>query len=316
MLREVNSMGEVCIKEIQYGQWGNCVEVSNGIIDLVATLDFGPRIIRFGLVGRENEFFEDVEKKLCAKGKAFEVFGGGEWYIYGGHRLWTSPEGNPRSYYPDNQKVAWGKTENGIRLTPEPEKGTQVQKEIEVIMCPDEAKVKVIHRITNTGIWDIEFAPWALSVMAPGGKEVVPQPQRDTGLLGNRILALWPYTRMNDKRVYWGEQFITLRQDPTENHKFKFGLSNEEGWAAYFNHNNLFVKRYQHVQEGTYPDFGVSFETFTNPVMLEIESLGQLKNTAPGETAEHVEEWQMFADVSMPPNDEAAIEAIVNTYIR
>lgn len=309
-------MGEVKVKEMTYGQWGNCVEVSNGIVDLVATIDFGPRIIRFGLVGKKNMFLEDVEDKISQGGDAFEVFGGGEWHIYGGHRLWHSPEGIPRSYYPDNSKVEWCRVENGIKLRPQEEKWSQVQKEIEVVMSADKGKVKVIHRITNTGAWEIEFAPWALSVMAPGGKEIVPQPQRDTGLLGNRVLALWPYTRMNDKRVYWGEKYITLQQDPTEEHKFKFGLTNEDGWAAYLNHGDMFIKRYTHVMDGTYPDFGVSYETFTNNVMLEIESLGQLKKTAPGETVEHTEEWEMVADVPVPSNDEAEIESIVNEYIK
>jgi hypothetical protein len=309
-------MGKVTVKEITYGQWGNCIEVSNGIIDLIATLDFGPRIIRFGLVGRENEFFEDKELELTQGGEQFNVFGGGEWHIYGGHRLWHSPEVSPRSYYPDNSKVSWTEVENGIKLRPEEEKWNQMQKEIEIIMSPESAKVKVIHRITNTGAWDVEFAPWALSVMAPGGKEVVPQPQRDTGLLGNRILALWPYTKMNDKRVYWGDKFITLQQDPNAEGPFKFGLTNEDGWAAYFNHNNMFVKYYKHNKDGVYPDFGVSYETYTNKFMLEIESLGELKRTAPGETVEHIEEWEIFADVPVPSNDEGEIKAIVSKYIK
>ncbi len=45
--------------------------------------------------------FEDTGRTFTASGEAFERFGGGAWYIYGGHRLWTSPEGYPKSYYPD-----------------------------------------------------------------------------------------------------------------------------------------------------------------------------------------------------------------------
>jgi len=309
-------VGCVTVKEIKFGKWGNCIEVSNGIVDFVATIDFGPRIIRYGLVGKENMFFEDVNDKLNLDGEQFEVFGGGKWHIYGGHRLWHSPEGNPRSYYLDNEKVNWEKVENGIKLRPNPEKWNQLQKEIEIVLMPDSSRVKVIHRTTNIGAWPIEFSQWALSVMAPGGKEVVPQPQRQTGLLGNRILALWPYSNMADKRVFWGEKYITVTQDSNATTNFKFGLTNEDGWAAYFNRGDLFVKYYNHFMDAKYPDFGVSYETFTNAEMLEIESLGELKLTDPGETVEHVEEWELFGDVAVPNNDEAEIAALLSKYIK
>lgn len=300
-------MGEIRINEIEYGNWGKCVHISNGIIELMATTEIGPRIIRYGFVNGENVFYEDKEGK--------EVSNKEEWHIYGGHRLWHSPEHKPRSYFPDNFEVKWEKTGNGIKLMPKDEDWVQVKKEIEVIINETDSKVRVINRITNTGAWDIEFAPWALTVMARGGKEIVPQPQRDTGLLGNRVLALWPYAKMNDERVYWGDKYITLKQDPNKNTPFKFGLSNEDGWAAYINKGYMFIKYYNHVENGRYPDFGVSYETYTNNMILEMESLGQLKAIAPGETAEHIEEWKLFEGVPMPSNNEEEIESIVKKHV-
>ncbi len=309
-------MGEIMIKRVNYGKWGQCIELSNGLVDIVATLDFGPRIIRYGLTGKANMFFEDINDELSASGEEFEVFGeNGGWHIYGGHRLWHSPEAKPRSYYPDNNPVECEEFENGIILRPEPEKFNNLQKEIRVIMEADSTKVRVIHRTTNIGAWDIEFAQWALTVMAPGGKEVLPQPKRETGLLGNRILALWPYTNMNDGRVYWGDRFITLKQDSNAKQAFKLGINNEDGWAAYFNSGCMFVKRYKHLLEGVYPDFGVSYETYTNHAMLEMETLGELILAEPGETVEHEEKWELFDGVDAPSNDEDEIANIVEKYI-
>ncbi len=37
--------------EISYGKWCRCVSLINEDIEVVATLDFGPRIMRFGAVG-------------------------------------------------------------------------------------------------------------------------------------------------------------------------------------------------------------------------------------------------------------------------
>jgi hypothetical protein len=64
---------------INYAGWERCVRLSNGIVELVATMDVGPRIIRFGFIGGDNEFKEYPEML----GKT----GGDEWRIYGGHRL-------------------------------------------------------------------------------------------------------------------------------------------------------------------------------------------------------------------------------------
>jgi len=292
-------MADVTVKKIAYGGWENCIEICNGLVNLVVTVDVGPRIIRYGFVGQENEFCE-VEEMMG-------LTGGDEWRIYGGHRLWHSPEMKPRSYVPDNKPVDWCEIPGGIKTTQSVEEWTQIQKEMEITLSPDSTKVKILHRLINLGPWPVELSVWALSVMAPGGKEVVPQTQRDTGLLGNRVLALWPYTRMDDARVHWGDQYIILKQDRNSSAPFKFGTSNEDGWAAYFNHGHLFVKYYTHMMGAKYPDFGVSYETYTTDFMLEMESLSPLTVVEPNGKAEHLEKWELFDGVAMPSDDEESI---------
>ena len=297
-------MSKVSIQKKEYKGWKNCVEVSNGIIDIIATTDVGPRIIRFGFVGKENEFCE-VEEQL---GKT----GGDEWRIYGGHRLWHSPEDKRRSYHPDNTPVQWKEIENGIVLTQDTEPWAQIKKEIELVMSPDKAEVKVIHRMTNMGAWDIELAAWALSVMAPGGKQIVPQVTRDTGLLPNRMMSLWPYTKLNDHRVYWGEKYITIQQDPNEKTAFKIGLPNEDGWAAYINHGHMFVKKFNHYMDAIYPDYTASsYETYTIDFMMEMESLSPLELLAPGDTIEHEETWTLIDNVNVPADEKEIDEKIL-----
>ena len=106
----------VSIERTTYGSWGNCVRLSNGKIELFATLDFGPRVIRFGFIGKTNMFCEDTEVESTASGEDFDELYGKDtaWFIRGGHRLWTSPEARPRSYYPDNEHVEVTEIANGI----------------------------------------------------------------------------------------------------------------------------------------------------------------------------------------------------------
>jgi len=302
-------------EEISYGKWGRCVRLSNGMIDLVATLDFGPRIIRFGAVGGVNEFYEDTDDLINQNGNSeFDIFGDeGYWHIYGGHRLWTSPESRPRSYYPDNEPVEYKKIENGIRLTPMPQAWNELQMEIDVVIHENN-HVEVIHKITNIGAWEVKFSPWALTVMQLGGLEVVPQTKKDTELLGNRIIALWPYSDITDSRVKWGNDFITLSPTASVDKAFKVGINNERGFSAYFNHGNLFIIRFSPVDGGEYPDGGVSFETYTNNIMVEIETLGEYKSVKPNETAIHTENWEFISNVPKPETDEE-ISAAIKKYI-
>lgn len=289
------------LKEIQYGAFGRCAQLGNGLVDVVATLERGPRIIRFGYTGRENMFCEAPEQE-----------GPNGWRILGGHRLWHSPESMPRSYEPDDKPVKMERIESGIRLIQETEPHTLMAKEIDILLDEESTEVNVVHRIRNAGMWPVEFAVWALSVMAPGGKEVVPMPQGSSGMVNNRTLSLWPYTRMNDARVWWGERYIALQQDPSTKPPFKFGINNEDGWAAYFNYNQVFIKQFMHEEGEEYPDGGASYETYTTDFMLEMESLSPLMTVYPGEEAEHVERWYLVDDIVAPENNDDSIDEVMD----
>jgi len=296
-------MASVNIVKKEYKGWKNCIYISNSIIDLIVTTDIGPRIIRFGFSGKNNEFCE-VENQLGNTG-------GNEWLLYGGHRLWHSPEVVKRTWYPDNEPVEWTETSNGIKLTPPIEKWSLIKKEMDISISPESTNVKVIHRLTNTGAWTIGFAVWALTVMAPGGREIIPQVTRDTGVLPNRMLSLWPYTKMNDPRAFWGEKYIMVQQDTSVRPPFKIGLPNEDGWAAYANNGHLFVKKYKHIQGAQYPDYASSYETYTNDIMLEMETLSPLIQVEPGQTIEHTEEWSLFDNIKTPESEREIDEIIL-----
>jgi len=296
---------EVEMEMVAYAGWPNCVRVSNGEVELVATTDVGPRIIRFGFVGEQNLFKEFADQV----GKT----GGDEWRVYGGHRFWHAPEAKPRTYSLDNTPIehAWdGAT---LTLTQPVEADNRVQKTIAVTLDADRNHVTVVHRMTNRNPWAIELAAWALTVMAQNGRAIFPQaPYRahTEYLLPARPLVLWHYTDMQDPRWTWGAKYIQLRQDPNATTPQKVGLQNAEGWAAYVLGGDLFVKEYGLDPEADYPDFGCNTETFTNGDMLEVETLGPLtKLAADGGAVEHVEHWFLFkADVG---EDDAAIDATV-----
>jgi hypothetical protein len=296
-------MSETRIQKISYGGWNNCIQITNDVVDLIVTADVGPRIIRYGFKGMENE--------MCEIESDMGLTGGDEWRLYGGHRLWHSPEARPRTYEPDNSPVAWEQIPNGVKTIQEEEPRTRIQKEMRIVLSPESGEVNILHRLTNTGPWPVKLSVWSITAMATGGKEIVPQEYENTGLLPNRIVVLWPYTKMNDPRLQFGDRYITLMQNPQIRNPLKFGISNTLGWAAYFNHNHLFVKYYPLHRNARYPDFGASYETYTNNVMLEMESLSPLTMLEPGSHIEHAETWELFDNVPVPGSDEEEIDRIL-----
>jgi hypothetical protein len=120
---------------------------------------------------------------------------------------------------------------------------------------------------------------------------------------------------MNDSRVYWGKNYVTLTQDSAKDNPFKFGYSNEDGWAAYFNKGQLFVKYFAPADDDIYPDNGCSFETFTNNVMLESETLSPMTLIEPGGEESHSEIWVFHKESAVPSNCEEEIAELMAKYV-
>lgn len=295
------------VEKIPYGGWDNCYRLKNEVVDLIVTSDVGPRIIRYG-------FLEDYNL-MCEKQDQMGKTDGDDWRIYGGHRLWHSPEHEVRSYFPDNTPVDVQIIPNGIKVSQPVETTTMIKKDIEITLEDNGSKVLVKHHMTNYSLWDVELAAWALTVVVPDGLQVVPQETLDTGLLPNRMISLWPYTDMNDKRVQWGSKYIFLQHDSAAKKPFKFGISNTNGWATYFINNDMFIKRFSPMEQMLYPDYSASmYETYTCDFMTEMESLSPLTVLGPKERLEHNEVWELIKSVQ-PPKDEKEMDKIVRKHI-
>ncbi|MCK5128600.1 MAG: hypothetical protein KAQ68_02015 [Clostridiales bacterium] len=298
-------MTNIKIKEIEFGAFGRCVEISNGKVEVVITLDMGPRVIRYGLTGKANMFCNKIDE-------TYEKTG---WKILGGHRIWMSPEHDVLTYEPDNEPIEYKQITGGVHIIGNLEKGTGLRKEMFVMLEEIGTNVAIKHCITNNNLWPVELAAWAMSVMAPGGMEVVPVNREDTGLLANGWLGIWPYSKMNDPRVWWGERYITLKSVVGYDGSFKFGITNPLGWAAYFYEGMAFVKKFQYSQGADYPDGGMNYETFTNDFMLEMESLSPLQKIEHKQSIVHLECWSLIDNIACPESDDDKIDELLAEFI-
>jgi hypothetical protein len=285
---------EVRVEKTAYGGWANCYRITNGEVELIVTGDVGPRIIRFGFVGGQNLFKEYPEQL----GKSGEE----KFQLRGGDRVWKAPEDAVATWAPDNAAVEIQLTPNGVIAREPVEPLTKLQKEIEVSLAPSGTTARVAHRVTNRSLFPLEFAPWALTMMAPGGVAVSgfpPRGKHPVNLEATNPLVMWAYTNLADPRWKFTRQYLTLRQDPNNKDAQKLGLFNVDTWAAYLLNGEAFVKRTKADPSKAYPDFGSSFETFTNNEFLEIETLGPMTKLQPGQTVELTETWALFHDVKL-----------------
>lgn len=298
---KVRGAMKTVLEIIEYKGWRQSLRLTNGTVELVMPLEVGPRVMRYAFVGGPNHF-KEYDDQLGRSGEA-------EWMIRGGHRLWHAPEDDVRTYARDNGPVRYEKLgDNGVRLIQSVESLTGIEKEIDLRLDPEGTGVTVIHRLRNRNLWEVELAPWALTVLAQGGVEIIPLPEkiahpgsvapgepRDLrGFVANQNLILWPFTDLADPRFRWGTRYITLRQDRQATTPTKLGLAHRMGWVGYLNHGQLFVKWVAYEPGRTYTDGGSNFETFTNRDMLEMETLGPLQRIAPGGVIEHVERWWLI----------------------
>jgi hypothetical protein len=228
----------------------------------------------------------------------------GDFHFRGGHRLWHSPEAMPRSYVPDDG-ISITDLSDGVILEGKTEPGAGIRKRIEIRLAADKPCVTLTHTLFNDGLWPVELAPWAITQFRLGGTVILPMPVGNAdpaGLLHNRQLSIWPYTRMNDPRVKWDDNFILFKATAMLP-PFKIGTFNSSGWLAYWMDGVLFRKTFD-VQSGLpYPDNNCNAEMYCNNRFVELESLAPLKILNPGSSVNHVEVWDVLEGMDSLPEE-------------
>ena len=297
----------VKIEKANYKGWPNSYRITNGEVELVVTSDIGPRIMRYAFVGGQNLFKEFPE----SLGKSGEP----AWVARGGHRVWAAPEDAVRTYAPDNGPVHIEIQGEVLEATEPAEPLTGLEKQIVVKLSPRGTGVEVLHRIKNAGTHPLDLAAWALTMMAPGGvgiHEFPPRGKHPQVLYPTNPLVMWAFSNLSDHRWRFTRKYLMLHQDPKDADPQKLGSFNKNTWAAYSLGTELFIKRYDAADSPQgYPDFGCSFETFTNADFLELETLGPLMHLKRGASLEHVEHWTLHKNVRLKNWTDAELDSQV-----
>ena len=138
------------IGQENYKSYGKCISFKAKDIKLLVTIELGPRIIFYGK--DKNIMFEDLQDTTNKGGEFFDtnLKGKGIWHLYGGHRLWKSPE-YMDTYYPDNSEVKVDYLDkNTVSFTSDVELTTHLQKVV-IVKMDEDGQVELTQIIKNEG---------------------------------------------------------------------------------------------------------------------------------------------------------------------
>jgi len=240
----------------------------------------GPRIVGLYVSGVEGNL-------LASTPEVHWETPHGEYYLRGGHRLWTAPE-DPFYTCPEEglDVVA---VDSAVVLK-SPIDATGLQKEIAVRL--DGNSVHLSQSITWHGESPMELAPWGITQLKLGGMAIFPLANVD-GLRPDRNLVFWPYTQIKDARLDLYDDLVLLHGVASEQ-ACKIGNHNKSGWIACAFGDALFVKMFTPDTKSNYPDLGCNVEAYVKDVCLELETLGLSVLLKPGESTTFEETWQVF----------------------
>jgi hypothetical protein len=219
----------------------------------------------------------------------------GTYFILGGHRLWIAPEIPEITNIPDKSGLQAFEFLGGVELTGEHEPGSGVRKTVRVELDATKPIVRLTHTVLNENPESITMAPWAITMFNLGGMVILPQLSGSAnrhGLPNIRLIALWPYTQINDSRLILRDDFILIRA-AANLRRMKIGYSNTAGWMAYWWGGLLFRISFDLLADVPYPDRDCNVEAYCDERIVELEALGPLEELAPGAASHFIETWEL-----------------------
>ncbi len=264
-----------------------CLSLDAGGPRAKVTVDVGPRIVALTLPDGTGEGL-----LASLPGLAIDVPDQPPFRLVGGHRLWAAPEVPATTYLADDSPPDVSRAPGSVSFSDL--QVTGLRKTLRVTPTPD--SVVIDHILANEGTDATRVAPWAITMLTPGGEAWLPRFMGRSdpgGFQANGSLVLWPYTRFDDARLVPGDPVTRVLAIAGSEGRVKVGLQGRPGWAAYRRGDALLVKRVAWLEGESYPDLDASVQCYSCGDFIEVETLGPLITLAPGDSTTHRETWTL-----------------------
>jgi hypothetical protein len=266
-------------------------------------LEAGPRLVRLILAGSTDNLLAEVPDVHWPTPW-------GEYYLQGGHRVAIAPEALEMSYVPDNSGLVVEDVPGGVRLIQPVEIGSGAGRSIEIQLQPGRPALTLRHAVRNDRSEPIEIAAWSITQLNLGGIAVAPL--RTTTVVNrhrpDRQVVLWPYASWQDERLFADDDYVWIDARPAEE-ELKIGLL-ARGWLGYLRSGVFFLKRFDPQLELLHPDLNTNAQLYCNHRFIELETLAPLTVLESGQSSVHVETWEIYRDIDVPPSIEGLSQLI------
>jgi hypothetical protein len=274
-----------------------CLVLDAGGPRVAVTTELGPRILAVTLADGTGEGLLAALPELT-----IDTPGQPPFRMVGGHRLWAAPEVPATTYLPDDGPPEVTRAADSVTFSEL--QATGLRKTVRVAPTPH--SVVIDHILSNQGAETAQVAPWAITMLTPGGEAWLPRYMGRSdagGYQANGSLVLWPYTRFDDARLVPGDPVTRVLAIAGSEGRVKIGLQGRPGWAAYRRADALLVKRFAWLEGETYPDMDASVQCYSCGDFIEVETLGPLVTLSPGESTTHRETWTLVRVDAAAPMD-------------
>lgn len=280
--------------------WRDAYRLRLDEVEMIVLAEVGPRIISLSVDGGPNLLY--VDPATVGNGQ-----GDPEWHIYGGHRIWQSPEAED-AYSLDNSPCSVEIENGSLTLRTGIDPDTKLQKRLTI--SADGPRFVVESALLNTSQLVNSGAVWSLTCVAPQG--VIAFPWGNTGDWALRRITWWNNwaghsSDVRSSQYQPGPDLFLIRPSGEEG---KVGAHSPEGWVALCRNDATFIKSFKVNPNGTYPDGGCSVEVYTSADFIEMETLSPTGIILPGQEISQRETWTV-SGLSVDPEDGAALRELL-----
>ncbi len=281
---------------IDFLNYKDCVELSNGDTVVVLGPHVGGRVLKYSFQGKEALHLDpreakwgtpEAEKKPVASAGRLDI--GPEYLIPKRDVLWTG---------------SWTAEITGPRaakMTSKEDPGTGVQLVREFALDPETSHLKCAQVIRNISDQTVRWCHWSRTFAKGGGIVVIPVAEKPRRLPKGWVMyprrGMIDFQPEDDAVVRRGE-FLLVTGAP----EFaKLGIDARAGWLAYLAPNDLmFVKRFPVYLNRVYTELAaynlsVWYPDQNRVPAVELEPIGPENVIAPGQSASFAESWYLIS---------------------
>lgn len=288
------------VSEIVSDEFGHCARLENDDIEMLVTLDYGPRIVSVSKNGSPNLIYNTVDPEI---------------HRNHGHKMRIALEKSTNAIYCDNSPVRYSLLQDGVSFVQTLTQPTQLELSMDVVFSSEIGSFMVVHSVLNRSLEDIRLSIYTETPYTDDGFVFIPQSNiRETDRPG-RVLTLWENCSWRDKRLFIGDQYITVHSDTDYSQRLKIGVNNTAGFCGFVKGKNALIKRYVHNRTALYPFQACSAFATSNEKYLSLQTNSPFYIIAEGEYARHIESW-IFTEYEgeLHPDNETELDDFINSY--